>query len=490
MNYVTDYIKARAHCPVSDEPRIGMKYMVAPGDNLETISAKAYNTRAFWGNIYIANISTIGGDANMIRSHTSLYIPDPSIINDMYDPFFAGHRSFFAVPRQSFGDQFEQSKRLNRAVVSIQILPFVSSKSKDTIKSNIECLTEGADIRTEGYGVYLRLNDGSVSHYDDAIDEHQAIKVAKEMCEKYSVGVEPYPWQQNLVKFSEAEKAFCPPEPFFPVVMKATCNTGGFMAVNPETVFVWNHAVTRTVYHSVIHPGEFVELDPNLWDIVPATLDEILQHIVKPAVELVKEQKRLEQEEAIRKPRPNFEYVTREGDMFADIAAAAYGAASLGAIIVGANKDKDIHAAHLPSNITLRIPPDPSNRNQPAAGHQYITQLGDTLETIARSVYGDETMARTIIDANGNLSYSYSFVRDDYLPKDMCLDIPEYAPREEKPSTHTTKLGESLSDAAVEIYGNEEMWRALALANNLQGGHAMAGLPLAVGTVLQIPKQL
>lgn len=481
MNFAFDHIQHRQHTPVADQPRPGMKYVVAPGDSLSVLGFKAYGDYNSWGAIYTANINQIGNNPNLIISGSVLYIPDLEILGDAYDPEFEGHKTSFVTNRRQ-KMKSPMVALMNRKVVSIQMLPFVTAASNGDQKQIVECQTTGSDRNTEGYGIYLRLNDGTVSHYDDEVSEHAAIKMAERLSTEHAVFIEPYPWQRGLVNPPVEEKAFTPPMPFVDKVLKATNNTGGFMAKSPEVVFVWNHHGHARTYNLVANPGQFIDLDANNWDLTPATLDEIFQAIINPAIALAEEQAA-----AARKPKPNFEYVTKEGDMFAELAVAAYGDASLAAIIVGANRDKDIHSAHLPANITLRIPPDLSDRNKAAAGQQYITQLGDTLERIANQVYGDPAMAHYISDANRDID-SHRVV-NGYLPKDMCLDIPEFAKREEKPTTYTTKLGESLKGAAMAIYGDTNMWRALKVANNLAGGEAMADMPLAIDTVLQIPKQ-
>ena len=79
-------------------------------------------------------------------------------------------------------------------VIAIQIAPF-----EELENGSIEVQFDGADADTDGYGVYLRHENGMAIHSKDCKTEADAIKRARELCKEYGVKVEPYQWQNGLV---------------------------------------------------------------------------------------------------------------------------------------------------------------------------------------------------------------------------------------------------------------------------------------------------
>lgn len=79
-------------------------------------------------------------------------------------------------------------------VIAIQIAPF-----KVLENGSIVAQFDGADSDTDGYGVYLRHENGMAIHSKDRATEADAIKRARELCKEYGVKVEPYQWQNGLV---------------------------------------------------------------------------------------------------------------------------------------------------------------------------------------------------------------------------------------------------------------------------------------------------
>lgn len=132
--------------------------------------------------------------------------------------------------------------------------------------------------------------------------------------------------------------------------------------------------------------------------------------------------------ELLARPVPGRRYVTRKGDTLASIARRAYGKETLYRLIYEANKDRLADPAELPLGLELYIPEAPEEAATPtvasgtagdsqpsgetstrrdeeahraaAPGGTYVVRPGDTLRSIARAVYGRESMYRAILRAN------------------------------------------------------------------------------------------
>jgi len=137
-------------------------------------------------------------------------------------------------------------------------------------------------------------------------------------------------------------------------------------------------------------------------------------------------------------------YITKEGDNLWSIAQRFYGDGSFWQVIYNVNQrtigtDPNL----LVPGLTLKISPS------------YITQTGDTLRSIARAFYGDETWWQAIYDANKR-----NIGPDPNLLKvGLRLVIPP-------PSTrfltivfpYTVEGGDTLSGIAHKFYGNSNRW--------------------------------
>ncbi|BAS04931.1 hypothetical protein [Ralstonia phage RSF1] len=108
-------------------------------------------------------------------------------------------------------------------VIAIQIAPF-----EELENGSIEVQFDGADADTDGYGVYLRHENGMAIHSKDCKTEADAIKRARELCKEYGVKVEPYQWQNGLVHMgpdvvvddNKAFEAFARKQPFIKDVQR------------------------------------------------------------------------------------------------------------------------------------------------------------------------------------------------------------------------------------------------------------------------------
>lgn len=85
-------------------------------------------------------------------------------------------------------------------VIAIQIAPF-----EELENGSIEVQFDGANADTDGYGVYLRHENGMAIHSKDCKTEADAIKLARELCKDRRVFVEPYQWQIGIVHMAVAE---------------------------------------------------------------------------------------------------------------------------------------------------------------------------------------------------------------------------------------------------------------------------------------------
>lgn len=83
-------------------------------------------------------------------------------------------------------------------VIGVQLAPW--KKVEDgSPEGSIEIQVDGADADTEGYGVYLRHENGMAMHKVDRVVEADAVKTARHLAKEYGVKVEPYGWQVGLV---------------------------------------------------------------------------------------------------------------------------------------------------------------------------------------------------------------------------------------------------------------------------------------------------
>uniref|UniRef100_A0AAU7PH80 Uncharacterized protein n=1 Tax=Burkholderia phage vB_BgluM-SURPRISE13 TaxID=3159457 RepID=A0AAU7PH80_9VIRU len=80
-------------------------------------------------------------------------------------------------------------------VIAIQVAPF-----KELEQGSVEVQFDGADADTDGYGIYLRHENGMAMHSRDCTTEAEAVRQARELCKEFRVKVEPYGWQVGLVQ--------------------------------------------------------------------------------------------------------------------------------------------------------------------------------------------------------------------------------------------------------------------------------------------------
>ncbi|KVH56766.1 hypothetical protein WS89_22575 [Burkholderia sp. MSMB1072] len=89
--------------------------------------------------------------------------------------------------------EFDLTQAPAGRVVAIQILPV-------TLKGDsAEGQSEGADHSTDLYGVYYRIEDRTAQWCLDCPTEREAAALARSLCKKYGVPLEPYPWQARLL---------------------------------------------------------------------------------------------------------------------------------------------------------------------------------------------------------------------------------------------------------------------------------------------------
>ena len=79
-------------------------------------------------------------------------------------------------------------------VISIQILPTY------TDEAGVVGQSEGATHQTTHWAVYERHEDGTAQFYAESSNERGAIYSARMLCKKHNVPLEPYPWQNALLK--------------------------------------------------------------------------------------------------------------------------------------------------------------------------------------------------------------------------------------------------------------------------------------------------
>jgi hypothetical protein len=94
-------------------------------------------------------------------------------------------------------------------VVSVQLVPTTCFKPEQpglNFDRVYESDYDGATDKTNGYSVYLRYENGWVSHVETNPTEIEAIPVAKKMCDEHKVPLEPYPWQAAIFGIVQVTK--------------------------------------------------------------------------------------------------------------------------------------------------------------------------------------------------------------------------------------------------------------------------------------------
>lgn len=145
-------------------------------------------------------------------------------------------------------------------------------------------------------------------------------------------------------------------------------------------------------------------------------------------------------------------YTTQPGDTLSSIAESIYGQGSKWSILYDANRSVIPDPNQLEAGTTLTIP-DPE---QPATGRpSYVTAQGDSLQSVAERVYGDGEQWNVLYDANRNI------IGDDpaALAPGITLLIPPLSTTGER--SYTTVAGDTLWKIAERYYGDGIKWSVI-----------------------------
>lgn len=164
-------------------------------------------------------------------------------------------------------------------------------------------------------------------------------------------------------------------------------------------------------------------------------------------------------------------YITKVGDTLWAIAEHFYGDGNFWQSIYVINKQVIGHDPNLlVPELVLTISPT------------YVTQKGDTLQSIATAFYGS---AREVnVQAIYNANQWQIGPNPDLLPVGLRLVIPP-SPRGPVGFPYTTRYGDNLYNLAQRFYGNGNRWPDIYNANRDAIGPDPNNLP--VGIVLNIP---
>lgn len=154
-------------------------------------------------------------------------------------------------------------------MISVQLLPI----KNDFVKTNITSQPEGADVDTDGYGVYRRLENGEVVHHNDFVFEKDAVTETMRLCKAYQVPLEPYPWQLPLLEDQTK----------IPQILKGIGKKDGDgwkdVTKVGEVVYVWNkekpEPYAKGQYPRIGNEGWSAGVDQ--FDFFPASIEELIE---------------------------------------------------------------------------------------------------------------------------------------------------------------------------------------------------------------------